>query len=389
VTHADEFTAAIVGAIETAKAKIADLEKNSLAFKVFEGALKSIRDAAVGVADALDRINAAAARAGQSAHGVITDAFGPAEGAKPLSPAAIEHVRKQRESAKDPLADIAKKVWKEIFSSADAAELQLPKAANVAPGSASGVPAWAGSLFGTSPSPAAPPKTADHIVGAGFKPAGGDGGGIAGLIKSIFGGGDHAVPGSKLASSAKKATTDLGHESDDEARIRDDANRYFGMPVIGKRALDHSVRRNDQFMSEDAMKRSVDRNTSDFPVYPGYLPKGGKKDEEDEASNLSGAFDGLIGKMQQFAAALVAPGGGGLQMAGLGGMAMPQMAMAPAFAGGGSSSSPNVGTVSFTLDIGGVRSELTGLKDDVAKLQRASALAQMSSTTKRSPSWDT
>jgi hypothetical protein len=77
-------------------------------------------------------------------------------------------------------------------------------------------------------------------------------------------------------------------------------------------------------------------------------------------------------------------------MPGLGGMAIPQMAMAPAFAGGGSSAAmPNAGMVSFTLDIGGVRSELTGLREDVARLERASVQAQMAQTTKRSMSWDT
>jgi hypothetical protein len=392
--NADAVGAAVGGAIQAIIKKVADLEKNSLAFKVFEGALRSIRDVAVGVADALDRINAAAEKAGQSAHNVITDAFSPSGDAKPLSPAAIEHVRKQRENAKDPVADIAKKVWKEIFSSADAAELnpQTPKA-NVAPGSATGVTAWAGSLFGASPSPATQPS---HIVGGNFKSADGSGGGIAGLFKSFFGD-SPIIPGGKKASSAKPATKDLLHESDDEARIRDDANRYFGMPVIGKRALDASVGRNDQFVSEGAMKRSVERNTSDFPVYPGYLPKGGKKGDDDEASNLSGsikstasAFDGLIGKMGQFAAALVAPGGGGLQMAGLGRMAMPQMAMAPAFAGGGSQSErQHAGVVDFTyVSPGGTSTELSGLRSDVDKLKREAVADRMASTTKYKSSWD-
>lgn len=349
---------------------------------------------------------------------------------KSVQKTALDGAKKDHEDAASSIGDVWNKVWKELgVGSAGAAGIEKRKLPQIDPmetgKEALRVSQEIGAVFSRIGADvaglfSAPSKTATTgAAGGGFvdqakalfsgagnalpeiKSPGAAFGGVGDWLKSLFGGGgDHAVPGSKLASSAKPATTDRFHESDDEARERDAANRYFGMPVIGKRALDSSVKRNDQFISEDAMKKSVDRNTSDFPVYPGYLPKKGAG-ADDEALNLSGslrstttAFDGLIGKIGQFAAALVAPGNGsGLQMPGLGGLAMPAMAMAPAFASNGSSGAsgaqPNAGLIAFTLGINGSQEQVYATREVIDDLRRLAAAAQMNSTTKRSPSWDT
>jgi hypothetical protein len=64
--------------------------------------------------------------------------------------------------------------------------------------------------------------------------------------------------------------------------------------------------------------------------------------------------------------------------------------MVPAFAGSGSGGADkrHAGEVSFTLDINGMRSELSGVEEQVANLRRLAADLQSSSTLKRKPGWD-